>query len=694
MSQALAIASEKEPDFTSLLERGNFITRFAAGDSRNRCVTSLHALVSKIDPEAAFAAQSEWLEDMVAWLFLRGGTPGRRRGEPEATARLRLLLDVLDEIPERKTALRAVVVEAFAHLDPTRLFTDTGLPSQTGIFTEAFDRLTKGVLPEPPVENDAARLLFRLFPDAAAAKWFDSLPPELVQRLFATLAVPQGRALAPAWQAMRDAAVLLSVRISAAGTDDELRERSQVSLHDSPFLKLPLAVRELIGDEKIDPNKNVECRELLAACRKEKARVIATLDATGISLHLVYRLDYLRHLLDRLYMLLGLIAPQSGQVASGQGFRLVQLLIRGGVRDRSLYELFARNSRLLARRIIERAGTTGEHYITRTRAEWHALVGSASGGGAVTAFSVLIKFLLMWAKLPVLFEGLAIGFNYAASFVVMQLWGFTLATKQPSMTAATLAGSIKETESSADLTQLVDQVVCTVRSQLAAAIGNVGMVIPVALGVDLTVRLVTGQHVLGHDYAEKLIRTHHPFTSLTVLWAALTGCFLWAASVGGGAIENWFVVTKLPHAIASSRALRGFIGAHRAQGAARYFSSHIAGVSGAVILGFELALIPMLFSMIGIGIEVRHVTFVTGQLVYAGMTRGPFDVLHADYLFAVGGIALVGLFNFGVSFALALAVAFRARDVRAAEQVRLLFAVGRRFRKRPLDFFFAPKDAV
>jgi len=30
MSLALAVASKKEPDFTSLLERGNFITRFAS----------------------------------------------------------------------------------------------------------------------------------------------------------------------------------------------------------------------------------------------------------------------------------------------------------------------------------------------------------------------------------------------------------------------------------------------------------------------------------------------------------------------------------------------------------------------------------------------------------------------------------------------------------------------------------------
>src|SRR6185295_13552311 len=179
----------------------------------------------------------------------------------------------------------------------------------------------------------AGRLLYRLFPDARAAAWFETLGPELLHRLFETIAVPQGHSLDAMWQAMRDAALLLAVRVAAAGTDDELRERSEDTVHDSPFLRLAIAVRELIADDQVDAAKNTACRETLAACRKEKARIIATLDATGISVNLVYRLDYIRSLLDRLYMLLGLVAPVGGgQAAEGQAFRLVQLLIRGGVR--------------------------------------------------------------------------------------------------------------------------------------------------------------------------------------------------------------------------------------------------------------------------------------------------------------------------------------------------------------------------
>ena len=57
------------------------------------------------------------------------------------------------------------------------------------------------------------------------------------------------------------------------------------------------------------------------------------------------------------------------------------------------------------------------------------------------------------------------------------------------------------------------------------------------------------------------------------------------------------------------------------------------------------------------------------------------------------GIAIIGLLNFGVSFALALIVALRARDVPGGEGKTLPGAVLRRFFRRPIEFFYPPRDA-
>jgi site-specific recombinase len=48
--------------------------------------------------------------------------------------------------------------------------------------------------------------------------------------------------------------------------------------------------------------------------------------------------------------------------------------------------------------------------------------------------------------------------------------------------------------------------------------------------------------------------------------------------------------------------------------------------------------------------------------------------------------------NFGVSFALALIVALRARDVAGNDRLRLPAAVLKRFLRRPFEFFYPPKD--
>jgi site-specific recombinase len=60
----------------------------------------------------------------------------------------------------------------------------------------------------------------------------------------------------------------------------------------------------------------------------------------------------------------------------------------------------------------------------------------------------------------------------------------------------------------------------------------------------------------------------------------------------------------------------------------------------------------------------------------------------AAYIWASVGIVIIGLLNFGVSFVLALTVAFRARDVSRRERLALWGAVFRRFIRSPLEFFF------
>ena len=52
---------------------------------------------------------------------------------------------------------------------------------------------------------------------------------------------------------------------------------------------------------------------------------------------------------------------------------------------------------------------------------------------------------------------------------------------------------------------------------------------------------------------------------------------------------------------------------------------------------------------------------------------------------------IIGLMNFGVSFALALWIALRAKEVTGRERLKLGSMVARRFLRKPLQFFWPPK---
>ena len=88
----------------------------------------------------------------------------------------------------------------------------------------------------------------------------------------------------------------------------------------------------------------------------------------------------------------------------------------------------------------------------------------------------------------------------------------------------------------------------------------------------------------------------------------------------------------------------------------------------------------------GIPLDVRHVTLSTGALVLAACDRGP-AVMNDPALWAAAvGILIIGFLNFNVSFALALAVALRAREVSWKARARLAAAVIGRFVRHPGEF--------
>jgi site-specific recombinase len=653
--------------------------------ARHRSLAQLHALLIAVEDPAAsgLAGQFDMVARLARWVCA-GGAPPRgladSLGEKPAATRLRLLVSALEQFPELRSSWTAALAAVVASTSSIKLLAETGLHNDRGLVHETADRLARRFLPRPPERGDLAELLARAVRGRGDGEWLGSAPPDLFARLAALVAGASG----PLAEAAIDAIGLLATRVSALGLTEDMRARSPPGpLRDSPFFRLPRAPL-------------AELPAAIVECRGRAEEVLHRLEHHGVSVDMVYCLDAIRLALDRIEALLPLVQPADPSTA-GSLERMTALrgllasLAAARLADRSLRRIVHGNLKLLARKIIERAGQTGEHYVTRTRREWWGMIGSAAGGGVLTAFTCAVKFLTKWGHFAPFVDGMLSAANYAASFIVMQLCGFTLATKQPSMTAAMLAGSIHQARDDHRLDDLVTLIARISRSQFAAALGNVLMVIPAALAFDWLYARSAGQHFLDPAAAGGVVASFHPLESGTIFFAALTGVLLWISSLGAGWLENWTTYRRLPEAIEHHR-VGGLVGRRTMRGLARFFARHVSGLGGNVTLGLLLGMTPVLGLFFGLPLDVRHVTLSTGSLALAGVALGSDALSQSAFLWAGLGILLIGLLNFGVSFVLALMVAFRAREVGQLERLRLLGAVVRRFFRSPLEFFLPPRE--
>ncbi|MBL9019508.1 MAG: gliding motility protein, partial [Myxococcales bacterium] len=466
--------------------------------------------------------------------------------------------------------------------------------------------------------------------------------------------------------------------IAALGMAEEFRTRTAVTgVRDSPLYHLARA-------------RPAEMPALIEASRRHLDDVRIALEDRGVNLDVVYSLDAIGRGLNRIELLLPFVDPEDELEPTYEIRAVIAAIGRGLVGARSFLQMMNDNLRLLARKVIERAGKTGEHYVTSSRSEYWKMLRSAWGGGFLTVGTIIAKFLIKWQHFAPFVDGLLSSVDYAGSFVIMQLLGFTLATKQPSMTAAALAGTIRERAGPGQLDALLPLIARIARSQFAAAIGNVSMVIVTALAVDLVLVQTMGQNFLGEADAKATIASFDPFSTGTILFAAFTGVLLWISSLVAGWFENWVVYRRLPEAI--QHKARGTIGEKRARKIAHLLEHQSAGFGGSVALGFLLGMTPAFAMFFGLPIETRHITLSSGSLVFAINSVGVESVGMSAVVKAWIGIGFIGLMNFGVSFALAMIVALRARDVPRGERLTLPFAVLRRFFKRPLEFFYPPRE--
>jgi site-specific recombinase len=694
----------------------------------------LTALVNAADPGAELAERHLWLVRLMEWLrhaprsALAVGPEESRTLAP--VLRLRHLLNQLDRHEALRLRVQGIAQAFWREIDAPALYADFGFGARRSFASELLTRLQARVLPGTPETRDLAALFSLLF-EPADADWIEALDAPTLERAARLL----GPGAANSRRTLLDAITILVSAVQATGYSSALRQRMSAELlRDDPFRRLThaaAALRAAVLEDRRDDalTEASDLRSLLDACRGAAASVMPHLEEYGVSVNIVFDLDQLQGRARRIEQLVGcVLAPEP----LAEGCRLWLALVRGLVELRSLRSLLARHYSLLARQVAERSAEAGEHYITRDRDEYHDMLRRAAGGGAVIAGTTFIKFAVVAIGLSAFWTGFWSGANYALSFVIVMMLHWTVATKQPAMTAPALAASLAANADSPaslaanadapaslaanpdapasraargatvpsrpgdvadrgdDIEAFVDRVAQLIRSQTAGIVGNLALCGPLVLAAQWFAKLVFGAPLVGTATAEHVL---HSITLLgpTLLFAAFTGVLLFASSLIAGWAENWFVFHRLDSAIAWNPRILATLGAARARRWSAWWRSNVSGVAANVSLGMMLGLVPALTGFLGLPLEVRHVTLSTGQLGAALGALGWPLLSEPAFWWCVAGIAVTGVLNVGVSFWLAFKVALRSRGVRLHERGRIGAALWQRLRSQPLSFLLPPR---
>lgn len=657
----------------------------------------LDSLLAQADPAAPLGTRNEWLMELGYWL--RRATPGTVTvNDPGVTfsehTRLRFLFQVLDRNAAQAERFGATVRSILKENDARSLFADTGMAARPGLFGELVSRVHLRALPVAPNQAELSVVFALLFISYRDADWVAALDASLISRLVEHIGKGANggeSALPELSEALDDSIVLLCHQIAATALEAPIRQRLD-SPHESARVLMQLS--KLAHDLMLSASGSEDRLQLLNSLRAalSKARlaidsVYEHLERFGVSVDVVFQVERTRLRIDRVDQLLAVWADRT-QLTNYSA--LTSQLIEANLNRSSIGGLLAESYSLLGRKVVERSAETGEHYIARTRKDYFGMLRMAAGGGVVTAATVYLKFFITSLHLNKFVEGVLYSLDYVASFLTIHFAHFTLATKQPAMTAPALAQKLDDVGSKEGRIAFVEESAALIRSQVAAITGNLALVFPVAL---LTQMAATHFWSYSLITVEKAQATINSFSLLgpTPLYAAFTGVLLWLSSLTAGWADNWFALHRMHDALAYQRRLKWVFGEGRAQRIAAFARHHVAGVVANVSLGIMLGLIPTLMAFLGIPLDVRHVTLSTGSVAAAIGVLGLETLQTPALWWAVAGIASMGVLNLAVSFALAFTMALRSQGLRTGMRRLLRRDVLRYVARHPLKVILPPR---
>ncbi len=581
--------------------------------------------------------------------------------------------------------------------------TEANILSENAFFPELKKRILNKIL--PPVENE--KTVWYMIDNVSLRpkkdlKYLHNLPENEINEFLTILDASDFIIRPNVKKELIFSMNILSWRVTGMAMEVEVvRMAPQYRNLDNPFLALQNELETLAEDLAKDPEMQLhskdsrykqikiyseQCLEFVNIAFKNSAKY-------GISGKINQALLKIRQQTERIYEIVQLLVIDSEEDVLIKSKQLVFNILNYKSHKNNIADLINDSTRLISHLITNHTAEAGTHYITSNRKEYMTMFYKASGGGIIVGALCVLKMLYGYIPGSDFSHAFLYSMNYAMGFVMIYLMGFTLATKQPAMTAATMTKVLSEEgNSKRNNTEFAHLVSKLFRSQFIAFVGNVLLAFPIALAIIYGLDVFFSQN-LAIDRSDKLLKDLDPFRSKAILHASIAGFYLFISGIISGNIGNNSVFYQIPERIAKNLSIRSFFGKKFAKGLSKYYAKNWPGIVSNFWFGVFLGATAPVGMFFGLDLDIRHITFAAGNFAL-GLYGKDFSVDSYTFWISFVTVFLIGFFNFLVSFSLSMFLAFRSRKMNFGQVSEIYREIFRYFVKHPLKFFLPLRSGL
>lgn len=618
---------------------------------------------------------------------------------------IQFLLDYLHAAPADLADFQLYLKRILASKDFDQLISDTGIISYADFFYELKKRITERYLPFQPPKSTLQYLLNQVFYKSSDADWIAAVPQDQFDELFHICKFETiyddetGFGMIEILYGLE----LLVQRITGRAMETDVNKMvPEFQNFDSPFIAImreftELNDRILQSDNKFISSDDLSYKQIWVLHKQCESYIETAFDNShrfGISIKVNQSLLRMRQQLERIREILPFLVIDDPDEKKQKTIALARTLIGYNSRKSNIRKLAGQSTQLLAYEITHHTAQTGEHYITSSRQEYWKMFRSACGGGLIVGVMCIIKLLLGKIHTSEFGHAFLYSLNYAIGFTLIYLFGATLATKQPAMTASALVNAIEqgalEQGSNKHRYWIFAELFARLfRSQFIAFVGNVAMAFPMSLFLIWAIQQLFQVNIASAKWLH-LVNDLNPIKTPVVLHASIAGVFLFLSGIIAGSISNRDKHNSVYYRIQEHPMLKKIFGQAKTNKIAAFYEKKWAGIVSNVWFGIFMGTTASIGLFLGLNLDIRHITFASGNLALGLFGHGM--ELSTDILvWGILGIGIIGFFNFMVSFSLSLMLAFRSRNLSSKELIKMGKAVWIYFKINPKLFFFPPR---